>query len=139
MSRVCPAFAEPDQPSDTRHDREQPDRDPDNCHPEFYVEERNEKFEVIRQAVGGHCHRHIRREVTVREIADLFSTLGNGEGADRHVEPSLSKPIKISAEVSLAKFEIELEFIGNLSPQFDADAGPGAVGVLNIEWGAGSD
>ena len=106
--------------------------------PEGHVEERNEKSEVVWQAADWHRDSHTRRKVSVREIADFLSTLRYCQGADGDVEPSLGESIKIPAQIGLAKFEIDAEVIGNLPPQFNADAGPGAVGIVNIErWTGG--
>ena len=55
------------------------------------------------------------------------------------IEPSLGKGGKIPGEVGLAKLKIDAELFRDLSPQLNADARPGAVGVPDIEWRANGD
>src|ERR1700675_3800431 len=116
MSRVGPAFAEPNQTGDKRHHGEQSDGNPQNRQPEFGVREYREKSKVGWQMVHWHRCRHTRGKERVAEVANFLPTFRNRQRADRHVEPSWAQSVKIPDKIRPPKFVIEAEFVGNLPP-----------------------
>jgi hypothetical protein len=86
-----------------------------------------------------HRYGHTRGEIGMGEIADFLAAFRNGQRADRDIEPSLGEPIKISDKIGFAKFEIDLQVIGDFPPQLDTDPAPGTIPVMNVKRRPGSD